>query len=120
MVGDFAIRSVQNVFPKKAFMGWSGISMLSGMTTEIAAEVKGFQAKAYMDFKAAKRMELFSQYAVAAAKEAFADAGLDMDRENAYRAGVIVGSGIGSLQAIETNYTKIVEKGPRDVYKRQI
>ena len=40
MVGDFAIRSVQNVFPKKAFMGWSGISMLSGMTTEIAAEVK--------------------------------------------------------------------------------
>ena len=40
MVGDFAIRSVQNVFPKKAFMDCSGISMLSGMTTEIAAEVK--------------------------------------------------------------------------------
>ena len=38
-----------------------------------------------------------------------------MDRENAYRAGVIVGSGIGSLQAIETNYTKIVEKGPSRV-----
>ncbi|MEJ8733690.1 beta-ketoacyl-ACP synthase II [Mediterraneibacter sp. ICN-202921] len=88
---------------------------VSGYKVQIAAEVKGFQAKDYMDFKAAKRMELFSQYAVAAAKEAFADAGLDMDRENAYRAGVIVGSGIGSLQAIETNYTKIVEKGPSRV-----
>lgn len=51
-----------------------------------------------MDFKAAKRMEPFSQYAVAAAKEAYADAGLDIEKEDAFRAGVIIGSGIGSLQ----------------------
>ena len=65
-----------------------------------------------MDFKAAKRMELFAQYAVAAAKEAVADAGLDMEKEDSFRVGVIVGSGVGSLQAIEREYTKIVEKGP--------
>ena len=67
----------------------------------LAAEVKGFDGKNYMDFKSAKRMELFSQYAMAAAKEAMEDAGIDMDREDAYRAGCIIGSGIGSLQAIE-------------------
>lgn len=79
---------------------------------KIAAEVKGFVAKEHMDFKAAKRMETFSQYAVAAAKEAFADAGIRMEEEDPYRTGVIIGSGIGSLEAVETNYTKIVEKGP--------
>ena len=60
-------------------------------------------------------MELFSQYAVAAAKEAFEDAGLDMEKEDAYRVGVIVGSGIGSLQCVETNYEKILTKGPNKV-----
>lgn len=60
-------------------------------------------------------METFSQYAVAAAKEAFEDAGIDLSKEDPYRAGVIVGSGIGSLQTVEQNYTKIVEKGPSRV-----
>ena len=78
----------------------------------LAAEVKGFVGKEHMDFKAAKRMELFAQYAVAAAKEAVADAGLDMEKEDAYRCGTAVGCGVGSLQAIEREYTKIVEKGP--------
>lgn len=82
---------------------------------QIAAEVKDFVAKERMDFKAAKRMEAFSQYAVAAAKEAFEDAGIDLSKEDPYRAGVIVGSGIGSLQTVEQNYTKIVEKGPSRV-----
>ena len=54
---------------------------------KIAAEVKDFQAKDHMDFKAAKRMEPFSQYAVAAAKEAFADAGIDMEKEDPFRVG---------------------------------
>ena len=63
----------------------------------VAAEVKGFDAKDYMDFKAAKRMEPFSQYAVAAAKEAFVDAGINMEKEDPYRAGCAIGSGIGSL-----------------------
>lgn len=79
---------------------------------KLAAEVKDFSAKDYMDFKAAKRMELFSQYAVAAALEAYKDSGLAIEQEDAYRAGVIVGSGIGSLQRVEQEHTKIKEKGP--------
>jgi len=82
---------------------------------KIAAEVKDFIAKDYMDFKAAKRMEPFSQYAVAAAKEAVEDAGIDITKEDPYRCGVIVGSGIGSLQVVEREYTKINERGPSRV-----
>ena len=78
----------------------------------MAAEVKDFNAKEFMDPKAAKRMELFSQYAVAAAAEAIKDAGLDMEKEDPYRVGCAVGSGVGSMQAIEREYTKLVEKGP--------
>ncbi|MBD5106332.1 MAG: beta-ketoacyl-ACP synthase II [Lachnospiraceae bacterium] len=81
----------------------------------IAAEVKGFEGKNYMDFKAAKRMELFSQYAVAATKEALEQAGVDMEKEDPYRVGVSIGSGIGSLQAIETAHSKLLEKGPNRV-----
>ena len=81
----------------------------------VAAEVKGFVAKEDMDFKAAKRMEPFSQYAVAAAKEAMEQAGLDMSKEDPYRVGCSIGSGIGSLQVVEKEYTKLVEKGPNRV-----
>ena len=87
----------------------------SEFKVQIAAEVKDFVAKERMDFKAAKRMEPFSQYAVAAAKEAFEDSGIDMEKEDPYRVGVIVGSGIGSLQCVETNYEKIMTKGPNKV-----
>ena len=74
---------------------------------KIAAEVKDFVAKERMDFKAAKRMEPFSQYAVAAAKEACEDAGFDITKEDPFRAGVIIGSGIGSLQEVEKEYDKM-------------
>ena len=82
---------------------------------KLAAEVKEFDPKNYMDPKTAKRMEKFSQFAVAATKEALEDAGLDMEKEDPYRVGVSVGSGIGSLQAVETNYEKILQKGPSRV-----
>ena len=87
----------------------------SDYKVKIAAEVKDFTAKDHMDFKAAKRMELFCQYAVAAAKEAFAQAGLDMEKEDPYRVGCSIGSGIGSLQVTETACVKIHEKGPSRV-----
>lgn len=82
---------------------------------KLAAEVKDFSAKERMDFKSAKRMEPFAQYAVAAAKEAFADAGISMEQEEPYRVGVTVGSGIGSLQVVEREYEKIRTKGPSRV-----
>ena len=82
---------------------------------KLAAEVKDFNAKDYMDFKSAKRMELFSQYAVAAAKEAMADAGIEMGKEDPFRIGVIVGSGIGSLPAMEAADQRLIQRGPSKV-----
>ena len=82
---------------------------------KLAAEVKDFDAKEHMDFKTAKRMERFSQFAVAAAGEAFRDSGLDMEREDVFRAGVIIGSGVGSLQEVESAVEKIEKRGPSRV-----
>lgn len=82
---------------------------------KLAAEVKNFVAKERMDFKSAKRMATFSQFAVAAAKEAFEDSKLDMELEDPFRTGVIIGSGIGSLQVVEQTYSQILNKGPSRV-----
>lgn len=82
---------------------------------KLAAELKNFDAKNYIDAKQAKRMEAFSQYAVVATKEAMADSGIDMEQEDSYRVGVCIGSGIGSLQAVEREVTKLNERGPSRV-----
>ena len=84
----------------------------SNYKVRLAAEVKGFVAKEHMDFKAARRMSTFSQYAVAAAGEAMKDAELDMAKEDPYRIGVSVGSGIGGLSDIEKECEKLATKGP--------
>jgi len=81
----------------------------------IAAELKDFNPQDYMDRKAAKRMEPFSQYAVAAAKQAIDDSGLDIEKEDPYMVGCAIGSGIGSLQAMERETQKLYEKGPNRV-----
>ncbi|MGI6070881.1 MAG: beta-ketoacyl-ACP synthase II [Blautia sp.] len=78
----------------------------------MAAEVKDFHAKDYMDPKSARRMDLFCQYAVAATKEAMEQAGLQMEQEDPFCVGCSVGSGIGSLQVIEKEYSRLLEKGP--------
>ncbi len=102
---------------KEGKIGFGPISYFD--TTEykckLAAQVKDFQASDYMDKKAARRMEPFCQFAVAAAKEAMEDSGLDMTKEDPYRAGCAVGSGIGSLQAMEREHAKLLEKGPSRV-----
>lgn len=79
---------------------------------KLAAQVKDFDPTQYMDKKAARRMEQFCQFAVAAAGEAIKDAGIDMEKEDPYRVGCNVGSGIGSLQAMEREYDRLKEKGP--------
>ncbi len=81
----------------------------------IAAELKAFNPQDFMDRKAAKRMEPFSQYAVAAAKQAIDDSGLDIEKEDPYMVGCAIGSGIGSLQAMERETQKLYEKGPNRV-----
>lgn len=81
----------------------------------IAAELKDFNPQDFMDRKAAKRMEPFSQYAVAAAKQAIDDSGLNIEKEDPYMVGCAIGSGIGSLQAMERETQKLYEKGPNRV-----
>lgn len=81
----------------------------------LAAEVKDFDAKEYMDPKAAKRMEEFCQFAVAASKQALEDAKIDMEKEDPFRVGVSVGSGIGSLQCIEREHNKLLKSGPKRI-----
>lgn len=79
---------------------------------KLVAEVKDFSVKERIDAKSARRMAAFSQYACAAAKEAYEDSGLAIEKEDPFRAGVIIGSGIGSLEEVEKAYEKILTKGP--------
>ena len=107
-------------FWKSVREGKCGIGPITRFDTtdykvHLAAEVKDFNAKDYLDFKTAKRMGRFSHYAIAAAREAVADAGLEMEKEDVYRVGVIIGSGVGDLEASEAAETKIVEGKPSRV-----
>lgn len=102
---------------KKGIVGISEITKFdtSDFRVKLAAEVKNFDPQEVMDRKMAKRMAPFSQYAMAASKEAFEDAGLCMEAEDAFRCGVLIGSGIGSMEMVETESAKVREKGPARV-----
>ena len=79
---------------------------------KLAAEVKGYNAEDYFDRREAKRLDKFSQYAMIASREAWKDSKLDKEKENMEKVGVIVGSGIGGIETIETENKKCNEKGP--------
>ena len=83
-----------------------------GFKTTIAGEVKDFDITSYVERKEARKMDLFTQYAVAAADQAFHDAGIDMSKEDAWRVGVITGSGIGGISTFEDQHSNLVNKGP--------
>lgn len=96
--------------------GRNGIGPLTkfdgeAINVHVAGEVRDFEAKKVMDRKLAKRMDPFSQYGVAAALEAVRDSEIDMDAIDADRMGVIVGSGIGGLNAMQDQIIKMHEKG---------
>lgn len=80
--------------------------------TKIAGEVKDFDITKYVEKKEARKMDLFTQYAVAAADEAFHDAGIDMSAEDPWRVGVITGSGIGGISTFEEQHSNLINKGP--------
>ena len=97
--------------------GKCGIDLIQKFDTtdfkvKVGAEVKDFDPELYMSKKDVKRNDPYAVYALAAAVQAFDDSGLDMEKEDAAKVGVIVGSGIGSLQAVEKEYEKIRTKGP--------
>jgi 3-oxoacyl-[acyl-carrier-protein] synthase II len=84
----------------------------SAYKCKLVGEVKNFVAKDYIDPKSARRMARFTQFAVKATQEAMADSELDMTKEDAYRVGTCIGSGVGSLQELENAYGTILTKGP--------
>lgn len=84
--------------------------------TQFACEVKGFNVEDYIDRKEARKMDLYTQYAVAAAKQAVSDANIDVEKENLDKIGVIYGVGIGGIHTFEEEvgyYFQNKEKGPR-------
>lgn len=100
--------------------GKCGIGFIDVFDTEMyavktAAEVKNFDPKEYMDAKEARRMDRFSQFAIAATQEAIKDSALDLEKLDRDRFGVIVGSGIGGLDNIEKEARTLIEKGPRRI-----
>lgn len=100
--------------------GENGIDLITKFDAEefsckVAAEVKDFDITKYVDKKEAKRMDLFVQYAVAAAKMAFEDAKIDMEKEDATRVGVYIGSGVGGLDTLTSQYEKLINRGPSKV-----
>ena len=100
--------------------GHSGVSKIDGFditdySTKIWAKVKGFDIEQYVSLKDARKMDLFTQFGIAAAEEAIIDSGLVIDEALSLRAGVAVGSGIGGIETITHNYEKLLNGGPRKV-----
>jgi 3-oxoacyl-[acyl-carrier-protein] synthase II len=100
--------------------GKSGITRITRFDAtdypcQVGAEVQGFDPCAFMDPKEAKRSDRYTQFAVAAAKLAIADAQLDLGRVDKTRLGVLVGSGIGGMETIETQSERLFKLGPRKV-----
>ena len=100
--------------------GQSGVTRItrfdvSGYATQIAAEVKGFDPLAFIEKKEIKKMDLFIQYAIAAAQFAMDDSGLQITAANAPNIGVYIGSGIGGFITIEREHEALLNGGPRKV-----
>ncbi|MCE9547761.1 MAG: beta-ketoacyl-ACP synthase II [Planctomycetia bacterium] len=105
---------------KRVLEGQSGIHTLTVFDTtafkvRFGGDVTGWDPDKYLPPKESKRLDRFSQFALVAAIEAVRDAGIDFTRDDPFRHGVILGSGIGGLNEIETQMTRLLEKGPDKV-----
>ncbi|HLF66920.1 MAG TPA: beta-ketoacyl-ACP synthase II [Gammaproteobacteria bacterium] len=100
--------------------GVSKVDLIKGFdasqfSTRFAAEVIDFDCSAYLSGKEQRKMDLFVQFGVIAAAQALKDSGLEVHEGNSNRVGVAIGSGIGGITFIETNYLKLIEGGPRKI-----
>lgn len=96
--------------------GKSGVGTItrfdaSEMKTQIAAEVKDFNPEEYIDKKEVRRMDLYTQYTMVAASEAIENAKIDMEKEDAWRVGIITGSGIGGMETFNEQHSLMLERG---------
>ena len=109
-----------SVFWENICNGKSGVDRItlfdsSDFDSKIAGQIRDFDASMYLGQKDARRMDRFAQLAVASSKMALDDSGLDLDKENKDRIGVIIGSGIGGLKVIEDQHNILMKKGPSRV-----
>ena len=109
-----------SVFWENICNGKSGVDRItlfdpSDFDSKIAGQIRDFDASMYLGQKDARRMDRFAQLAVASSKMALDDSGLDLDKENKDRIGVIIGSGIGGLKVIEDQHNILIKKGPSRV-----
>ncbi|MFD1174303.1 beta-ketoacyl-ACP synthase II [Oceanobacillus picturae] len=105
----------ENIVAGKSGIGLATKVNIDNFQAKVAAEVKDFDPTAYMDKKDARKMDPFTQYAVAASKMAVEDAKLEINEDNAHRVGVWIGSGIGGMSTWEDQHSKFIEKGPKRV-----
>ena len=110
----------REAFWKALIAGKNGIERItrfdaSECASQIAGEVKDFKPEDYIDKKEVKRMDRYTQFAVAASKMAVADAGLDMEKEDRDRIGIFIGSGVGGIDTLHAQYKKLFDKGPHFV-----
>lgn len=109
-----------NIFWDNIINGRSGIKKItkfdiSEYTSKIGAQIENFDPDEYISRKDARRLGLFTQYAIYAAKKAISDSGLDINDKNANQIGVLIGSGIGGIEVLEEQIERLVNKGPRKV-----
>ena len=101
--------------------GRSGISYVDAFDTselevKIGGQVRDFNPRDFMDFKVAKRMDRFAQFAIAASKEAIEQSGLIIDSSNSERIAVVINTGGGGIPAIEHEVSNMVRRGPKAVH----
>ncbi|MYB75703.1 MAG: beta-ketoacyl-ACP synthase II [Chloroflexi bacterium] len=120
VTGMGAVTPVGNTVPdswRAVCAGAPGITRISrfdtdGFAAQIAGEVKDFDPRQYVDAREVRRMDRFTQYAVAAGQQAMDDSGLDINGHNADRIGVFVGSGIGGIESLEAQFAVMAARGP--------
>ncbi len=100
--------------------GKSGVSAIESFDTsafpvKFGGEIRNFDVTKYLDHREGKRMDRFSQFAIAAASLAVKDSALDLSKEDPYRVGVIIGTGIGGIKEIEEQHIRLLDKGPSRV-----
>lgn len=114
-VGNTVAEAWRNILAGKSGIGPIEYFDVSQFSTRFGGTVKGFDVAEYIPAKEAKKMDPFIHYGIAAACQAFADAGLEVNADNAEQIGVMIGAGIGGITGIENGHTAFMQGGPRRI-----